>query len=469
VADSLHTVALAVDVREDHEPPEVGASFDDLAPVEVREQRAKGWDLPKGTYDATITQVAVLRRRDHGAFVLRVLLRTRRLDRHVVVWQGLAEQGMDPLNLNIAELRSLRRFAERLGLPTLLSSSQVLEGLGRLARDGVVVKAKVSITPVGPQATITRQVDVDSPGDQEPAPPASGGSGPVGSREPVEVAQLAHDTLLHGLRAARHGLARAAHGCHDLAACEGWKQLGCESISEYLASPEITLSRTDFYRLAEIWQRYVLDGQLDPARLQGAGPSKLEVPLAALGQGLVNAGQALADAETLTRADLRDRYAGMQDGDDDAPERDGQEQASRRRDRLTHDLLAAPTVDAAARALEEAMPDIDLPAADWSIAAAATIESAIEHLTAHAGPAAPAEQSLPLPASRPRLGGAKRNEQALALIRERPGITIPELAEQMGIQQNYLYRILPALAEEKKVLRSGRGWHAQEQFEVGPA
>ena len=44
-------------------------------------------------------------------------------------------------------------------------------------------------------------------------------------------------------------------------------------------------------------------------------------------------------------------------------------------------------------------------------------------------------------------------------MKERPGITIPELAEAMGIQQNYLYRVMPGLAEEGKVTKSGRGWH----------
>jgi len=62
---------------------------------------------------------------------------------------------------------------------------------------------------------------------------------------------------------------------------------------------------------------------------------------------------------------------------------------------------------------------------------------------------------------RPR-GGGTRSAQALQLVRDRPGITIPELAEAMGIQQNYLYRVMPGLAEEGKVTKSGRGWHLRE-------
>ncbi len=59
-------------------------------------------------------------------------------------------------------------------------------------------------------------------------------------------------------------------------------------------------------------------------------------------------------------------------------------------------------------------------------------------------------------------GSGTRGAEALALVRERPGITIPEIAEKMGIKQNYLYRVLPGLADDGLVRKDGRGWHPQE-------
>lgn len=56
-------------------------------------------------------------------------------------------------------------------------------------------------------------------------------------------------------------------------------------------------------------------------------------------------------------------------------------------------------------------------------------------------------------------GSGTRGAEALALVRERPGITIPEIAEKMGIKQNYLYRVLPGLEEDGLVSKDGRGWH----------
>lgn len=61
------------------------------------------------------------------------------------------------------------------------------------------------------------------------------------------------------------------------------------------------------------------------------------------------------------------------------------------------------------------------------------------------------------PLGRPK-GGGTRRAQALALVTASPGITIPEIAERMGIKQNYLYRVLPGLAEEGLVVKDGRGW-----------
>ncbi len=57
-----------------------------------------------------------------------------------------------------------------------------------------------------------------------------------------------------------------------------------------------------------------------------------------------------------------------------------------------------------------------------------------------------------------RKGSGTRAAEALSFVQGQPGITIPELAAKMGIKQNYLYRVLPGLEQEKKVQKQGRGW-----------
>jgi hypothetical protein len=58
-----------------------------------------------------------------------------------------------------------------------------------------------------------------------------------------------------------------------------------------------------------------------------------------------------------------------------------------------------------------------------------------------------------------RKGSGTRAAEAATLVKGQPGITIPELADKMGIKQNYLYRVLPGLAQEGRVSKRGRGWY----------
>lgn len=52
-----------------------------------------------------------------------------------------------------------------------------------------------------------------------------------------------------------------------------------------------------------------------------------------------------------------------------------------------------------------------------------------------------------------------RSQQIVDLVRSQPGITIRELAERLGIEPSYLYRVMPKLAQEVRVVRSGRAWY----------
>jgi len=59
---------------------------------------------------------------------------------------------------------------------------------------------------------------------------------------------------------------------------------------------------------------------------------------------------------------------------------------------------------------------------------------------------------------RPR-GSGTRAKEAMDLVRTRPGITIGDLADAMGIKANYLYRVMPTLEAEGQVVKRDGGWH----------
>lgn len=61
---------------------------------------------------------------------------------------------------------------------------------------------------------------------------------------------------------------------------------------------------------------------------------------------------------------------------------------------------------------------------------------------------------------RPR-GSGGTSAKALEVIRQNPGISVSELARELKMRHpNYLYRVLPQLAEQGAVRKDGQGWHA---------
>jgi hypothetical protein len=60
-----------------------------------------------------------------------------------------------------------------------------------------------------------------------------------------------------------------------------------------------------------------------------------------------------------------------------------------------------------------------------------------------------------------RRAGNTRADQALDLIKANPGIGVPQIAQRMGIRQNYLYRVTAALQKAGSVKRQGQGFVAK--------
>ncbi len=60
-------------------------------------------------------------------------------------------------------------------------------------------------------------------------------------------------------------------------------------------------------------------------------------------------------------------------------------------------------------------------------------------------------------------GSGTRAAEALALVKKSgsKGISIPDLALKMGIKPNYLYRVLPGLADDGLVEKRGPKWFAK--------
>jgi hypothetical protein len=64
------------------------------------------------------------------------------------------------------------------------------------------------------------------------------------------------------------------------------------------------------------------------------------------------------------------------------------------------------------------------------------------------------------PAAQSRAKAARGGAlHVLKLLHDRPGITVPELAQRVAISERSLYRLMSRLEEEDKVRKKGSGWH----------
>jgi sugar-specific transcriptional regulator TrmB len=76
------------------------------------------------------------------------------------------------------------------------------------------------------------------------------------------------------------------------------------------------------------------------------------------------------------------------------------------------------------------------------------------------GPGRPRGAAAATTTRRRRRRGTTRADQAVKIISANPGITASEIAKQMRIKPNYLYRVLGDLQKEGRVQKSGRSYTA---------
>jgi sugar-specific transcriptional regulator TrmB len=94
----------------------------------------------------------------------------------------------------------------------------------------------------------------------------------------------------------------------------------------------------------------------------------------------------------------------------------------------------------------------------------ARLQRALSNLTdgrqGRRGPGRPRGASATTTTRRRRRRGSTRADQAVKIISANPGITASEIAKQMRIKPNYLYRVLGDLQKEGRVKKSGRSYTA---------
>jgi hypothetical protein len=92
----------------------------------------------------------------------------------------------------------------------------------------------------------------------------------------------------------------------------GWSALGYETQGEWLAQPEIGMSKRQYHRMVRIWKETVITRAIPEADVIEIEPSKLEIVLPAIESNKTSVLEALEDARSMGVRDLRETYIGPQ-------------------------------------------------------------------------------------------------------------------------------------------------------------
>ncbi|MGI9020819.1 MAG: winged helix-turn-helix transcriptional regulator [Solirubrobacterales bacterium] len=118
--------------------------------------------------------------------------------------------------------------------------------------------------------------------------------------------------------------------------------------------------------------------------------------------------------------------------------------------------MASKTVDQAAELLRERLKELD--------AERSQIQRALASITGgregRRGPGRPRGSGSPAKGGRKRGRRNTRSEQAVKLIGGNPGISASEIAKQLKIKPNYMYRVLGDLQKEGRIKKDGRSYSA---------
>lgn len=123
-----------------------------------------------------------------------------------------------------------------------------------------------------------------------------------------------------GSLSARRAWITMAEALHAIQSERLYELLGYEKFTEWIATPEISLGRSQAYALTSIFQTFVVEQGVPIEDLTYIEPTKLAETLPKVRSGYP-VGEALADATVLSRSDLRAKYRGVEpESPEEAPD-----------------------------------------------------------------------------------------------------------------------------------------------------
>ena len=136
--------------------------------------------------------------------------------------------------------------------------------------------------------------------------------------EKAERAYELEKAVVVGSLSARRAWVQIADALYAIQSERLYELLGYERFTDWIATPEVSLGRSQAYALTSIYATFVIEKQVPLDDLRYIEPTKLSETLPAVRSGLP-VEEALADATQLSRSDLRAKYRGIEPESRDEP------------------------------------------------------------------------------------------------------------------------------------------------------
>lgn len=133
------------------------------------------------------------------------------------------------------------------------------------------------------------------------------------TQEEAETAYACEQQAKDALRRGKEAIWDLSESLYWFNEINGWTKLGYESLADWLADPEITLSHGTYRRYVRTWKKMVVDKKIEPQRVRLLEPSKAAIVADKVASNEVLVEDALADVEALGAKDLREKYYGRRE------------------------------------------------------------------------------------------------------------------------------------------------------------
>ncbi len=124
----------------------------------------------------------------------------------------------------------------------------------------------------------------------------------------AEEAYAVETQIKAAMRDGRDALWRLMEALYAFDDMRGWLALGHDNLTQWLADPEVSMTRTTYYRWVKTWGKLHVERNIDGERLRQLDASKASMVVDVIVAGKAPVDEVLSDVEELGARDLREKY-----------------------------------------------------------------------------------------------------------------------------------------------------------------